>query len=76
MAYAKNTIKLGAAQVIFSNYNIEELSIGGKVAGYSAVVHGQKIEETGLTRLCKKIVQQLERSNTVSIGRLESANFS
>lgn len=76
MAYAKNTIKLGAAQAIFPKYNIMEFSFNGKVAGYSAVVNGETIEDTGLTRLCTEIVRRLEHSNTASIGHLGSANFS
>lgn len=53
MAFAANTIKLGAAQLIFAEADIEEVMIGGKVAGYKAAIDGVTHENIGLTALCK-----------------------
>ena len=52
MAFAKDTIKLGAAQLIFAGADIQEIRIADRVAGYRATVNGQAIEDTGLTALC------------------------
>ena len=52
MAFAKDTIKLGAAQLIFAGADIQEIRILDRVAGYRATVNGQTIEDTGLTALC------------------------
>jgi len=52
MAFAKDTIKLGAAQLIFTGADIQEIRILDRVAGYRATVNGQTIEDTGLTALC------------------------
>ena len=53
MAFAKNTIRLGAAQLIFTEAAIEEVMIGKKVAGYKAAIDEVTYESTGLTTLCK-----------------------
>jgi len=52
MTFAKDTIKVGAAQAIFVGADIQEIRIGDRVAGYRATVDGQTIENTGLTALC------------------------
>ena len=52
MAFTKDTIKLGAAQLIFTGADIQEIRILDRVAGYRATVNGQTIEDTGLTALC------------------------
>ena len=52
MAFATDTIRLGAAQAIFVGADIQEIRIGDRVAGYRATVNGQAIEDTGLTALC------------------------
>ena len=52
MAFATDTIRLGAAQAIFVGADIQEIRIGDRVAGYRATVDGQTIENTGLTALC------------------------
>ena len=52
MAFATDTIRLGAAQAIFVGADIQEIRIGDRVAGYRATVDEQTIENTGLTALC------------------------
>jgi len=52
MTFAKDTIKFGAAQLIFAGADIQEIRIADRVAGYRATVNGQTIEDTGLTALC------------------------
>ena len=52
MAFATDTIRLGAAQAIFVGADIQEIRILDRVAGYRATVNGQTIEDTGLTALC------------------------
>ena len=52
MAFATDTIRLGAAQAIFVGSDIQEIRIADRVAGYRATVDGQTIENTGLTALC------------------------
>lgn len=62
MAWRKGTIKLAAAQEIFSEFNIRPLTSpvdNEKVVGYSAVVEGNELKDEGLTSLCKRIVEVL-----------------
>lgn len=61
MSWAKNTIKLGAAQSIFPQFDIKAETLGdtGKVVGYSAMVSDEEMTDTGLTSLCQRIVQKL-----------------
>lgn len=63
MAWAQNTIRLGAAARIFPNCNVQVVEYGGVVVGYSATVSGETLEHTGLTDLCIQIVQKLETQN-------------
>lgn len=53
MAFPKGTIKLLAAQEIFTDCNIIELKIGDEVAGYKATHNGQELQNKSLTKLCK-----------------------
>jgi|GEM_PF-2170956 len=55
MAFAKDTIKLGAARLIFTGADIQEVTIGGQVAGYKASIDGVTHENVGLTALCKTL---------------------
>jgi len=52
MAFAPDTIRLGAARLVFADADIQEIRIADRVAGYRATVDGQTIENTGLTALC------------------------
>lgn len=52
MAFPKGTIKLLAAQEIFTDCHIIELKIGDEVAGYSATYKGEKISNKSITKLC------------------------
>jgi hypothetical protein len=53
------SIKLAVAQHIFPRLDIQPHEISGKVAYYSASLNGDRIEDQGLTNLCKRIVEIL-----------------
>ena len=55
MAFPKDTIRLCTAKTIFADAVIEEVLIGGKVAGYKATICGKTYEDTGLTALCETL---------------------
>ncbi len=55
MSYPQNMIKLKAAAAIFTGVVFEPIEIGGKVAGYRAIVDGRRLEHTSLTQLCKEL---------------------
>jgi hypothetical protein len=61
MAFAKDTIKLGAAQAIFTDANIQEILIGGTVAGYQAKLGDTEYQSKGLTALCKLLWSSIKR---------------
>jgi hypothetical protein len=52
MAWSKATIPLAAAQAIFDGCEFEEITIGGKVAGYRAKYGDRSWESLSLTDLC------------------------
>lgn len=56
----QNSIKLKAAQTIFESQCITEVKVSNRVVGYRATVSGVEIEDTALTKLCRKIVLKLE----------------
>ncbi|MBW4444386.1 MAG: hypothetical protein KME10_24835 [Plectolyngbya sp. WJT66-NPBG17] len=56
MTFPAHTIRLGAAQAIFSNANISEIKIGDKTVGYRAMFNGA-IEDAALTSLCQRLWQ-------------------
>jgi hypothetical protein len=56
MAYAKDTIKLGAARAVFEGVDFQEVLIGGEVCGYRAEMpDGTVLENAGLTKLCQAV---------------------
>lgn len=55
MAFPKGTIRLDAAQAIFSDANIAEHRVGGKVAYYYARFDGVLFEHLTLTGLCSEL---------------------
>ena len=62
MTWARDTIKLGAAQKIFSQFNIQAETLGDAdtVVGYSAQISKNgTMTDVGLTSLCCRIVEHL-----------------
>jgi hypothetical protein len=55
MAWSTASIKLEAAQTIFTGTSIAPIDIGGKVVGYRAQFQGQAIESASLTALCSEL---------------------
>jgi hypothetical protein len=55
MAWSTASIKLEAAQTIFTGVSIAPIDIGGKTAGYRANFQGQAIESASLTALCAEL---------------------
>ena len=53
MTWAKGTIKLTAAQSIFTGVAIEELKVGEATVGYRAKRGEMVLEDRSLTKLCK-----------------------
>ena len=69
MAFAKDTIKLGAAQTIFAGADIQEIRIADRVAGYRATIDGQTTENTSLTALCAALWKsQVKRQKLEAAG--------
>lgn len=55
----KQAISMVVAQHIFPQFDIQPHEISGKTAYYSATVAGKRLEDQGLTSLCKRIVETL-----------------
>jgi hypothetical protein len=55
MAWSTASIKLEAAQTIFTGAAIAPIDIGGKTVGYRAQFQGQSIESASLTALCAEL---------------------
>jgi hypothetical protein len=55
MAWSTASIKLEAAQTIFTGTAIAPIDIGGKTVGYRAQFQGQSIESASLTALCSAL---------------------
>lgn len=55
MTWNTASIKLAAAQAIFSDACIDEVKIGDKTVGYTAHYRGGKVEDRSLTALCKML---------------------
>jgi hypothetical protein len=55
MAWSTASIKLEAAQTIFTGASIAPIDLGGKTVGYRANFQGQAIESASLTTLCAEL---------------------
>jgi hypothetical protein len=55
MDWNKESIRLAAAALIFEECDINEITIDGKTAGYTATYRGQKYESRSLATLCRAL---------------------
>ncbi len=66
MSWKKGTIKLAPAQTIFSQFDISPIQSEvdeDKVIGYRAMMpDGTVLKDSGLTKLCQRIVEGLTKS--------------
>ena len=61
MAFAKNTMRLGTAQRVFSSFDIQAIMIGDSAAGYTAQYRGKELQDISLTSLCETLICNLEK---------------
>ncbi|MGL5064569.1 MAG: hypothetical protein ACRC62_31660 [Microcoleus sp.] len=55
MAFPKIRLGLDVARAIFEDVDFQEVTIGGKTAGYKATFKGYEYEDKAIVHLCRKI---------------------